>query len=367
MRTKETKMQDAQKLTPAMLPVVDLSQEPSRQVVIAAGTPEIYQGHPTTCLMPDGKTMWAVWTIGHGGACGPMKKSLDGGLTWSELLPVPPGWDKTSNCPSIYRLTDRQGKARLLIFAGGPKTMRQIVSEDDGATWGAPVDLGFRCVMAFCGIIRLNDGRHLGLFHKGPEGKDRSPLLVLQSLSDDGGLTWQEPRVVAEVAGRDPCEPALVRSPDGNQILCLLRDNKHQGNSLMMVTNDEGQTWSTPVDTCWGLTGDRHMPAYAPDGRLVVAFRDQAPASPTRGHFVAWVGTYDDAVNARPGQYRIKLLHSNAAGDCGYPGVEVLPDGTLVATTYIKYRPDANKHSVVSVRFRLKETDARLRTAAGAK
>jgi hypothetical protein len=159
----------------------------------------------------------------------------------------------------------------------------------------------------------------------------------------------------------------MIRSPDGNQILSLMRDNKHQGNSLMMVTNYEGQTWSTPVDTCWGLSGDRHMPAYAPDGRLAVAFRDQAPASPTRGHFVAWVGTYEDAVSARPGQYRVKLLHSHAGGDCGYPGVEVLPDGTLVATTYIKYRADANKHSVVSVRFKLEETDARLRAAAGAK
>jgi hypothetical protein len=91
---------------------------------------------------------------------------------------------------------------------------------------------------------------------------------------------------------------------------------------------------------------------------MVVAFRDQALNSPTRGHFVAWVGRYDDIRAGRPGQYRVKLLHSHAGGDCGYPGVELLPDGTIVATTYIKYRAGADKHSVVSTRFTLAETDA---------
>lgn len=51
------------------------------------------------------------------------------------------------------------------------------------------------------------------------------------------------------------------------------------------------------------------------DGRLVIAFRDQAPESPTKGHFVAWVGTYDDIKQGKPGQYRVKLLHGYKLGD----------------------------------------------------
>ena len=42
----------------------------------------------------------------------------------------------------------------------------------------------------------------------------------------------------------------------------------------------------------------------------------------------------------------------------GYPGMELLPDGTIVATTYIKYLPGKNRQSVVNTRFTLKETDA---------
>ena len=72
---------------------------------------------------------------------------------------------------------------------------------------------------------------------------------------------------------------------------------------------------------------------------------------------MAWVGRYEDIVAGRPGQCRIKLLQSHAGGDCGYPGLELLPDGTLVATTYIKYKPGREKHSVVSVRFKLDEID----------
>lgn len=63
--------------------------------------------------------------------------------------------------------------------------------------------------------------------------------------------------------------------------------------------------------------------------------------------------------------YRVKLLHSCKGWDCGYPGVEVLSDGTVVATTYIKYREGPEKNSVVSTRFRVSETDGLVRRAKG--
>ena len=92
----------------------------------------------------------------------------------------------------------------------------------------------------------------------------------------------------------------------------------------------------------------------------MIAFRDKAKERPSFNHFVAWVGIHDDICQGNPGQYRIRLLHSHAGGDCGYPGMELLPDGTIVATTYIKYRAGTSKHSVVSTRFKLAETNGRL-------
>ena len=107
--------------------------------------------------------------------------------------------------------------------------------------------------------------------------------------------------------------------------------------------------------------GDRHQHISLPDGRLVIAFRDMGDDSPTREHFVAWVGRYEGIVGGRDGDYKIKLLHSHNSqnrSDCGYPGLELLPDGTIVATTYVKYRPGPELSSVVSTRFKIADTDA---------
>ncbi len=344
------------------LPTLDLSADTARQSVIAEGTEDVYQGHPTTLLLPDGKTMFAVWSVGHGGPAGPMARSTDGGHTWTRLDDqLPTDFRLHRNCPSIYRIVDAEGTARLWVFSArkeGAKDgdMPRILSEDDGATWREVEPLGpdFRCVMTFSSILPLKDGRTAGYYHRRADDS----LVVLQTITADGGFTWSEPEVIADVAGKKPCEPFVLRSPDAEKLCCLMRENTHEGRSLMMFSSDEGQTWSEPVDTPWGLTGDRHYGVQTTDGRWVIAFRDKALGSPTHNHFVAWIGRYDDIRAGRPGQCRVKLLHSHAGGDCGYPGMERLPDGTIVATTYIKYRPGKVRHSVVSTRLRIEEIDA---------
>jgi hypothetical protein len=78
--------------------------------------------------------------------------------------------------------------------------------------------------------------------------------------------------------------------------------------------------------------------------------------SPTRGDWVAWVGTFDDIVKGREGQYRVRLMDNTEDADCAYPGVEVLPDGTFVLTTYGHWTAGEAPY-IVSVRLRLDELD----------
>jgi hypothetical protein len=346
--------------------LLDISGDTSRHTIIARGTAEVYHGHPTTLLMPDGRTIFCVWTHGHGGACGPMARSDDAGKTWTRLDDrLPASFGGHRNCPSIYRLVAPDGRERLWVFSALPD-MPRLVSEDGGQSWSDMPPLGLPCVMAFSSVVGLRDGRYLGLYHRRSDARpgeaDRGTTLqIVQTITADGGVTWSPPRIVGEIvgdmAGKVPCEPYAFRSANGAQLICLMRENGRSGPSLVMFSRDEGDTWSAPRVTTWELTGDRHQGVRTRDGRLVIAFRDMAADSPTRGHFVAWIGTDDDIIDNRPGQCRIKLLHSYAGWDCGYPGIEYLPDGTILATTYIKYAPGAELQSVVSTRLTLSELD----------
>jgi hypothetical protein len=126
-----------------------------------------------------------------------------------------------------------------------------------------------------------------------------------------------------------------------------------------MVSDDEGRTWSPLTETPRALTGDRHVLRHTPDGRIVTTMRDQIREGPTYGDFVLWVGRYQDVIEGRPGEYRVRLLDNQARpGETGYAGLELLPDGTFVSTTYCDLSDNGRRDPVVvSVRFRMEELD----------
>ena len=129
-------------------------------------------------------------------------------------------------------------------------------------------------------------------------------------------------------------------------------------NSFVIFSNDEGETWTKPREVPGALTGDRHTGKYAPDGRLFISFRDQTHESPTKGDWVAWVGTYADITSGREGQYRVRLKDNKKGADCAYPGVEILPDGTFVTTTYGHWT-EGEQPYILAVRLKLSELDER--------
>ncbi len=347
------------------IPTIDLSGEAKRQVVIEK-IPGTYLGHPDTVLLPDGMTMFCVYPPGHAGDGVFLKKSTDGGLTWSERLEVPDNWKTGKDVPTIERVTGPDGVARLIQMSGGHRAS-QAVSLDDGKTWSPLRDNGLRCWVAPNRIVPISGNRHLILYAvKG--GRDRpQDIAIAQAISSDGGVTWKE-RVLPQHPDALPDEPGVIRSPNGKQIAAVMREESRAYNSMLMTSDDDGKTWSPFREATAAVTGDRHNLRYAPDGRLVAVFRDTAAGSPSKGHFVAWVGTYQDLVAGREGQYRLLLLrnrrprHDPRWFDCGYAGLEVLPDGTFVATTYTVHQA-GEQPSVVSVRFRLDETDRRICTS----
>ncbi|MBG84959.1 MAG: glycosyl hydrolase [Phycisphaerae bacterium] len=323
------------------IPLLDLDGRTSGHVVVDR-EPGQYLGHPTTVLLEDGRTILCVYPKGHGKGGVVYKRSTDGGLTWSKRLPTPPNWEQSREVPTLHRVIDPDTGQKRLIMWSGLYPARLSVSEDDGNSFSPlrPVgDWGGIVVMGF--VEQLEDGRYLAMFHDdgrfiSQNGKQTDPVTftLYRTLSEDGGLSWSSPEAIWSGCDIHLCEPGIVRSPDGDTLAILLRENSRRRNSHVMFSEDEGLTWSAPRELPGSLTGDRHTAVYAPDGRLFISFRDTTHESPTRGDWVAWVGTWDDIRKGLPGQYRIRLKDNKHAWDTAYPGVEILPDGTIVTTTY---------------------------------
>jgi hypothetical protein len=348
--------------SPFSIPTIDLAAESHRQVVVDRESGQ-YLGHPTTVLLEDNESILVVYPKGHGRGPVVMKRSPDGGVTWSKRLQVPENWASSQEVPTLYRVEDEAGVRRLIMFSG-LYPVRMAVSEDDGVTWSPLEPIGdFGGIVAMSSVVRLKSGAYMALFHDDGrflrnEGV-RGRFQVLKTISRDGGMTWGDPAVVTESPDVDLCEPGAVRSPDGTTLALLLRENSRTRNSYVVFSNDEGETWTEPRELPAALTGDRHTARYALDGRLFVSFRDMADGSPTKGDWVGWVGTFDDLMEGREGQYRIRFMDNKNAWDSAYPGVEVLPDGTFVVTSYGHW-VEGEAPYVVSVRFSLEEMDRRV-------
>ncbi len=99
------------------IPLIDLAADTSRQVIVDREDGQ-YLGHPTTVLLADDRTMICVYPKGHGKGGIVMKRSSDGGRTWSARLPVPQNWATSKEVPTIHRVVDPAGQERLILFSG---------------------------------------------------------------------------------------------------------------------------------------------------------------------------------------------------------------------------------------------------------
>ena len=345
---------------------IDLDKETFRQVIVDKESGQ-YLGHPTTVLLQDGKTVLAVYPKGHGKGAIQYKRSTDGGLTWSQRLQTPKTWETSLETPTIHRVIDPKTRKQRLILWSGLYPARLAHSEDNGQTWSELEQVGNWGGIVVMGFVeQLKSGDYMAMFHDDGRfflnnAQTSGRFTLYKTLSHDGGLHWDFPTPVFESTEIQVCEPGVVRSPDGKTIAVLLRENSRKYNSQIIFSQDEGKTWTQPRAMPASLMGDRHTAKVTKDGRIAVCFRDMSTSGEWKGDFVAWVGTWDDLVNGRDGQYKVRLKDNIDSWDCGYPGVEVLPDGTIMATTYGHWEQNEQPY-ILSVRFKLSELDEKAST-----
>lgn len=373
---------------------------PDKNITTFARSATQYYGQPDMVLLDDNKTMIGVYPEGHGVGNVLMKRSEDAGKTWQSVTNTPSSWKTSQETPTLYKLDFKDGSQKLIMITGCPAVWgdystgwQTSVSSDGGKTWSEykRYHEGYATTVAMASLIRLKDkdgndiDKWMGVFHNGGNFVNYKTYLTFDK---DGNEQWSEPQpYLSEWRNIESkyqiCEVGMFRSPDGKRIMALARSQSHQNKSTMFYSDDEGQTWSKPRDLPGALQGERHKIAYDPiSGRLLITFREITldynkngkiePNDWMAGDWVAWVGTYDDLLRGKEGQYRIRLKEdftNNAkGGDCGYAGVTVQPDGTFTLISYGHFDKEVAEANhtgnarndpayIVQAQFKLSEMD----------
>ena len=316
---------------------------------------------PSVTEYGTGKLLALVRYHGSAGMDGPeclrKTRSEDGGRSWSRMTRVPlcVGW----SAPHVITLAD----GRLLCSVGrrqatGGNGEWAYVSDDAGETWHnglllssadglcSTSDFGYPCT------VQLKDGALLTVFYQvATQGERPSLRAVKWRLASAAPLTAFAGRRITASCGS---EPLTFRGPDGKELRRILREKLADGRSQMSISSDEGKTWSPARPTPWSLCGEHHRCVRLKDGRYCITFWDTAPASPTRGDFIAWVGPYA-AISSKLHWTRVRrysLIHDYGGErpERANSDLRLLADGTPLAVTCAKVTPDAKEWSWVEAR-----------------
>ena len=372
---EEVTIEVSRKLTISnTLETYELPENRLSDIEKAPGTDRQYLGQPDMVRTSTGRLITA-YPKGHGKGPIIMQISDDNGETWTEKNDTPSSWVGSQETPTLYVLPLENGIERIMMITACPgwgtdsnghqTGWNTSYSDDNGETWTEykhwypnhkDGSLN-KAIVGMASLVQLKDDdgnyiqKWMGVYHDYGYVNYKTYL----TFNENGEEQWSEPEpYLSEYRNIEStyqmCEIGMFRSPDGKRIVGLARSQSQNNPATMIYSDDEGKTWSKPMDLPGSLAGERHKAAYDPiSGRLVISFREitydlngnnifDGNSDWLAGEWVAWVGTYEDLMEQRDGQYRIEIAkdYSNNAksGDTGYAGIVVLEDGTFIMDSY---------------------------------
>ncbi|WP_395017878.1 Ig-like domain-containing protein, partial [Robinsoniella peoriensis] len=356
------------------LPVYELDEKYLSDIDKDPGGPRQYLGQPDMVMLDDNQTLVTSYPVGHGKGPLVLKISYDAGDTWVEKE-TPESFKGSQETPTMYKLHLKDGTQRLMLITACPGWGQDLegnatgwntsYSDDGGETWteykhwytnhadGTPN----KSIVAMASLIQLKDAdgndmqKWMGVYHN----YDYVNYKTYLTFDENGKEQWSEPEPYLSAyrsieSTYQMCEIGMFRSPDGKRIAGLARSQSHNNPATLIYSDDEGETWSRPMDLPGSLAGERHKAVYDPvSNRLLITFREiiydlngnqqfDGGNDWKAGDWAAWVGTYEDLMEQNEGQYRILIdedwANNAKSGDTGYAGIIVQPDGTFIMNSY---------------------------------
>lgn len=288
-----------------------------------------------------------------------MKRSSDGGSTWSEQITVLAG----ENDPATYcfpqTVTLDNGNIILLYskiggsFASNnnnytyDRTSQQIFkieSSDNGQTWTAPVELtnSFKDNNAY---VQLGPGHGIQLTSAQYNKRLIMPVwysnnVIKVAISDDAGQTW---RLSNAVSGTNLKFGSVVELSDGRLMMISGHTATSPMNRRVSYSSDGGQTWAAAANisstvatgnfghlyagvTVKGKDGDIYL--VTPTNRELDGESKNTlyyPVSPT-----LFKSTNDGSSFSSLGQLHTKVTYYGYALPFGFMDAVALDNGTIV-------------------------------------